>query len=929
MFWVGQNGQHDLGVPKQKPWQGWNLALLRWLTAQAYTHPWKILVCAALLFVLSLGYSFHNLKFATDRAALVDENDKLAMLGREFKKDFPHNEDFIVVLDGGSSSQREGFSDQLAERLRLKPALYEDVFTKVELPFLRHQALLYLEVEDLEKLIESLRKAQGMVSALASQQGVSELLAQTTKDLEEMLPVLNQILGQLLRSLQTRGRYQYESPWEKAFFSSPDAKPEENRADLLREAGRTAFYNTLAGGRIHILLARPVPDQVAPGIADIRAEIRRLKPAYPDLNVGLTGELVLDEDEMESSVSDSTRATVWSLILVSMMFSVSFSQAWRPAMALVALILGVGWTLGFTTLAVGHLNLLTVTFATMLVGLGVDCGIHFIYGYEEERARGLPPLPAMNACMAHAGVENLVGSFTTAIAFWAVCFTDFRGVAELGLIAGTGVLLCFFAMATVLPALIFLQERNMPEQKFKEPRPGWAWFMGYLEESILVKPGWVIFLCAAFTVWALIQAPRVVFDYNLLNLQSRSLQSVQTELKLLSADQGVLFAVSLADDLEQAEELTTRFSSLKTVAQVESVVPLVPKGYSEKAPLLQEVDQIMKGVPLPNLEDAANSGTRTGLLKMADGFMLLETTFREAYPRLIESPNPEVRKNAKEFRILLETLFSTLEKMGPGPISDGVTSFQTNLYGDLRSLLLFLKDQRVERPITLQDLPAPIRLRSLGKTGKILLRIYPKGNPWEREFLDRFVADLQRIDPSVIGSPIMIYYHTESLKRAFEVSGWYAFITICIILLIHFRNLPNAFLAVLPKVVGVIWMLGLMAYYNVNFNPANFMALPLILGIGLIFGVHVVHRLLEHPQEGIFSHSTGPAVALSACTTIAGFGTLMLAKHQGIASLGFLMTVGVATNLVTSLVLLPAIMRVLRKPQPKILELKDHDETAL
>lgn len=912
-------------MSKNKPWKGWSLGLLHWLVTQAYHHPWKIILSASLLFALSLGYSFQYLKFATDRAALVDENDRLARLNQEFQKDFPQNEDFIVVVDAGSSLQREAFVDELSQRLQAKPDTYLDVFTKVELPFLRNQALLYLEVEDLKNLIESLRKAQGMVTALASQQGVGELLAQTTRDLEEMLPVLNQIIGQLIRSLQTRGRFHYESPWEKALFSAPDSSPEDNRAELIQEARRTAFYNTLAGGRIHLLLARPHPQRIAEGIADLRAEIRRLKPAYPELNIGLTGELVLDEDEMESSVNDSTRATLWSLILVSLMFSVSFSQFWRPAMALFALILGVGWTVGFTTLAVGHLNLLTVTFATMLVGLGVDCGVHFIYGYEEERARGLKPLPAMKACMEHAGVENLVGSLATAIAFWAVCFTDFRGVAELGLIAGTGVLLCYLSMASVLPSLIFLQEKSSPQVRLKEPRPAWAWFLRIMEESILTRPGWVVLACLAFTLWAAWKAPRVIFDYNLLNLQSKALNSVQTELKLLSADQGVLFAVSLADSLDEAERLSARFADLKTVAQVESVVPLIPKNYPEKVPWLRELGHIMDGVPLPRVEDAAQSGTRSGLLKMADGFLLLESSFRQAYPRLLESPDPEVRRNAKEFQQLLDTLFTTLEKMGPGPISDGVTSFQTNLYGDLRSLLQFLKDQKVQGPITLEDLPKPIRLRSLGQRGKILIRIYPRGNPWNREFLDRFLSDLETVDPNVIGTPVMIYFHTESLKRAFEVSGWYAFVTICVILLIHFRHLGNTLLALLPKVVGVVWMLGFMSYYDVNFNPANFMALPLILGIGLIFGVHVVHRLIDHPGEGIFSHSTGPAVALSACTTIAGFGTLMMAKHQGIASLGFLMTVGVGTNMVTSLLLLPALMRILHKPQPKILELPEHE----
>jgi uncharacterized protein len=896
---------------KREPW---TYRFLIWTTELAFRYPWKVIFLAFLLCLGSIVYSARNLTFQTDRAALVDENEHFAALARNFQKEFPENEDLIVVIDGGSADKRENFCDELAARLRLYPKLYKDVFTRVELPFLRHQALIYLDESDLKNLLNSLREAQGMVTALSTQQGVGDLLAQTTRDLEKMLPVLNEILGQLLKSLQTRGRYQYESPWEKAFFSDGHAKkPEDNRAELLKEAGRTAFYNTLADGRIHVLLARPDREQVSESIAKLRQEVRRLKPAYPELGIGITGELVLDEDEMQSSTNDSTRATLWSLVIVVILFLASFQRLSRPVMAIITMLIAVGWTIGFTTLAIGHLNLLTVTFATMLIGVGIDFGIHIIYGYEEERAVGVEPRPAMLETMRHAGVENLTGAVTTAVAFWAICFTDFRGVAELGAIAGTGVLLCFIAMITVLPAMMFLQEQRRPDHSVAKFQPGWAWVLARLENLTLTYPRIVLLLCLIVSAWCFSNMGKVKFDYNLLNLQSKTLQSVQTEMKLLNADQGVLFAISLADNLEHAEELSDKFAELSTVSKVDSVVPLIPKHYGAKAPILDEISAVMASVPLPNPQDAAQSGTSSGLMKMGNGFMALESAFREAYPRLIASPDPEVRQNAKRFKSLLDTLFATLAKMGPGPISDSVTSFQTNLYGDLRQLLQFLKDQRADKPITLDDLPFPIRLRSVGQGGKILVRVYPKENPWDRQSLDIFLKQVQKVDPNVIGTPVMIYYHTEALKRAFEVSGWYAFGAICVILIFHFRNLTHTLLALLPKVVGVLWMLGAMAYFEVDFNPANFMALPLILGIGLIFGVHVVHRLLHDPGHGVFAHSTGPAIALDAATTIAGFGTLMMARHQGIASLGFLMTVGIGANLITSLILLPAMMKIIYK----------------
>lgn len=881
---------------------------LVWLVRQSFLRPWMVLGLALAMTVLSLFITAQKLEFLADRSALVDPSERFAQLGKAFSEEFPNNEDLVVVIDGGEAPRREKFCDELSARLQ-GLQIYEDIFDRVELKFLRSHALLYLDLDDLKNLVLSLKEAQGIVKALSSQAGVGDMLAQTSRDLEKMLPVLNEILSQLIRSLETRGRSAFQSPWARAFFSGSPGS-EGGGGDLLGEVNRTAFYNTLADGQIHLLLARPGPD-VERCIAALRAEVRRLKPAFPELEVGITGELVLDQDEMESSISDSLRATLWSLILVVVLFLLSFQQLWRPAMALVALVLALCWTLGFTTLAIGHLNLLTVTFATMLIGLGVDFAIHFIFGYEEARADGLDAYEAMMQTVEHAGVDGFTGAVTTAIAFWAICFTDFRGVAELGLIAGTGVLLCFLAMTTVLPSMIFLQHRAgaaVPQR----PQPVWGWLLGWGERHFRRHPWIVLTLCGGVTLWGLMAAPSVGFDYNLLNLQSPQLQSVRTEHKLLSADQhGVLFAVALADNLNQAEEMEKRFSELSSVAKVESVAPLIPKSMDEKAPLVGEVAEIMKDVPLPDPESGPDPGSGSGLMQMADGFLMLESTFRKAYPELLHSPDREVRIQALKFQAILDKLFRTLEKMGPGPISDGVTSFQKNLYGDLRTILQFLKDQEPGQGISLDDLPPSIRLRSVGKTGKILVRIYPKHNPWDREPLTIFVRQLQKINPDVIGTPIMIYYHTESLKRAYQVSGWYAFGAICVVLLVHFRHLGNTLLALLPKVAGVIWMLGLMNYYGVSFNPANFMALPLILGIGLIFGVHVVHRLLHTPYQGIFRHSTGAAIALSAATTISGFGTLMLGHHQGIASLGFLMTAGVGANLITSLVLLPAVMQIL------------------
>ena len=170
---------------------------------------------------------------------------------------------------------------------------------------------------------------------------------------------------------------------------------------------------------------------------------------------------------------------------------------------------------------------------------------------------------------------------------------------------------------------------------------------------------------------------------------------------------------------------------------------------------------------------------------------------------------------------------------------------------------------------------------------------------------------MQKVDANVIGTPILMFHHTEAMRQAYATSGWYALGVIVLLLLIHFRSIPNTLLALLPKILGIVWMLGLMAHFKVNFNPANFMALPLVMGIGLVFGIHVLQRAQEQGNNAMFTRSTGMAIVLDALTNLAGFGALITAHHQGIASLGFVMTVGTLTNLASALLVLPALLQVL------------------
>jgi len=890
-----------------------------------WRFPVLILALGVLLALGSAFFTWNHLEFDADRANLIRRSPELQANQDRYVEQFPKAEDMVVVVEGGTAQDRRAFVDDLAACLRAEPQTFRDVFEKVELSFLRTHALHYLDLATLEQLSGELTRSRPLLDSLSASKDMTGLLDSfgevgtgddPAASLAEILPFLNEALGQLLVSLETRGRYDYSSPWAAAFFGAgaqQDQAPQE-----LEEAGQTVFYNTVSKGRIHLLLVRPGLQAGGGGHEAIPFAVKRIREilpgvqrSHPQVHVGLTGEPVLDTDEGNSSTEDSTRSSILSLVFVGLIFALAFRELYRPLMAVFTLVVGVTWTMGFTTLAVGHLNLLTVTFTTILIGLGIDFGIHFIYRYDEELVKGWSPLDAMKITLSGTGVENLTGAGSTAVAFWVLNLTDFVGIAELGTIAGTGILLCYLAMVTILPALLFLQHR---------------WFGGAIgtgisqyrtlarmERAWLARPWIVASACLLFSVLCFFEARHVRYDYNLMNLQARGLSSVQTEMHLInSSEHSLLYGISLVGDLTEARRLTEAFRKLPTVASVESIVPMIPDGYQAKRPLLEAITREMAQVSepaRPTLERGRMSGR---LLAMAGSFMQLDQAFREAWPTLNGSKDQAVRREAARFKNALDRLFSTLEGMGPGPIEDGLTAFQKDFFSDLQGLVAFLKDQVDRPPLTLEDVPEVLKVREVGRTGLIQLRVFPRQNVWERGPQERFVHSLQQVDPRVVGMPVVMYYDTHELRRANEQAGWYALVAIWVLLLVHFRSLKVALLAIFPKAVGVLWMVGIMGYAGVDFNSANFLALPLILGIGLVFGVHVVHRVQEEGGEGVFNHSTGPAIGLAALTTMIGFGTMISAHHQGISTLGFVMTAGVGANLLASVLFLPAVLRILR-----------------
>ncbi len=319
--------------------------------------------------------------------------------------------------------------------------------------------------------------------------------------------------------------------------------------------------------------------------------VRETQTEVPGLNVGLIGEPVLDYDEMKQSQKDITVASIVSLVLCALIFIYGYNETGRPVKATICLVIGLGYTLAFTTLTVGHLNILTITFVPMLIGLAIDFGVHLVTRYEEELRHGKTEEAAMTKAMVFTGQGIFTGALTTASAFLAMAFTHFKGIQEMGIICGGGLLLCLVPMMTLLPVLLMRGRQNVIDHRTTEDDA-----RARIENIWLHRPVLVVAITAALCVLALVQSRKVYFDYNMQKLQSVGLPSVVFEQKLFAAaDKSLLYGAVVADSLTNAIDLEETLKRLPTVADVEPpsglLDHLLNPSSSEKLRLIGQIKQ--------------------------------------------------------------------------------------------------------------------------------------------------------------------------------------------------------------------------------------------------------------------------------------------------------------------------------------------------
>lgn len=839
-----------------------------------------------------------HLGYKVSRVDLLDPESEYNRLWIDYLEEFGKDDDAVIVVEGPSRVKVVDVLGEVSHELSLQESLFHSVLHEVDLTEIRSKGLHYLQVEDLETIDQFLAESEPilaggwsflkvgtMVGGLASRVVAGE---HGGGDGASPMAALEQYTEGLLACLSAAssgaapGEMSRCSPWP-GMPGSLGTLSDLSSQYLLAKDG------TLGFALVRIAKA----EEGFAGASEATDELRRLidlvSARHPEVEIGLTGLPVMEDDEMRSSQNSMVLASMLSLAAVAVVIVAGFGGVRHALLANGILVIGMAWAFAWATFSVGHLNILSVTFTVTMIGVGIDYGTYYVGRYLALRRAGNDCEAALLESSRTVGPSILTGAITTSIAFFSAALTSFVGVSELGMIAGGGILLCAAAELLVLPASIALVDRSGFFPGVPEPVPVHRWL-----RPVMRYPRFAVLASLAAILLTASGVHDLEYDHNLLNMQPEGLESVELEKKLLTeCDQSVWYALSIADSREELLAMQEQFEALPTVERVDQIASLLPTDEELKRPAIEQI--------------------RSRLADLPERPPQIPVDRIENLGEILAWAQAEVGKRPGGLRAAwhLEQSRDILRRMPPEMCTQVLAGFQQGSAGELLSRMHALQAVSDPEPPRLEDLPASLVDRFVGSSGKQLLKIYGRGDIWDFDALTKFVTDVRSVDPRVTGHPLQAYEASLEMKQSYEEAALYSAIVILFVLWFDFRNLTHSFLAVLPLVAGMLQTLGIMGLVGIPLNPANLIGIPLVFGIAVDYGVHIVHDYLERPGTYRISPSTANSVLVDALTTILGFGALMVASHRGLESLGRVLTLGVTSCTITSLVFLPAVLRML------------------
>jgi hopanoid biosynthesis associated RND transporter like protein HpnN len=840
-------------------------------------HAWLTIIVAALLGVVSGVYAARHFAINTDINTLISPDLTWRQREIAFEKAFPqHLRSILVVVEAPTAELTTQATDLLWKRLEADKSHFIQVTQPGGGAFFRKNGLLFLPVAETEKVAGQLTQADPLIGQLAtdpSLRGLIEVLQMGLTGVELEKITLDAMLRPLTATADTVEAVLANKPvhfsWHEMLAGdNPEANSKRKFIDIQPKLDFTALEP-----------GKEATDAIRQAVNDLKL------PTEYGARVRLTGPVAIADEEFATVQEGMVVNGIGTVVIVLVILWLALKSGRIILAVFVNLVIGLAITAALGFLVVGPLNLISIAFAVLFVGLGVDFGIQYSVRYRADRFAVDDLKLALVHAARNAGAPLTLAAAATAAGFLSFLPTAYRGVSELGQIAGMGMLVAYLTSITLLPALLKVLNPK------GEPEPLGFAFLGPVDKFMEDHRVAIIVGVAIVSLGGLPLLYYLQFDFNPINLRNPKVESIATFLDLRKDPITGANAISvLAPNLEAVKPIEERLSKLPEVSQVRTLNFFVPADQDKKlAAIAKARDEIE-----PSFKPDAAQEPPTD----ADNV----TALNEAVTNLKEAAEKHPGQGAAAAKRLSD-LLGKLAASTPEVRQKAADAFLRPLktaFADLRDLLQ-------AHPVTLADVPNDIAELWRTADGRARVEVLPKGDPNDNETLRAFARAVVKVQPDATGGPVSILESGDTIVRAFFEAGVWALISIAILLWIVLRRFGDVLLTIVPLLLAGVVTLELCVVIGMPLNFANIIALPLLLGIGVAFKIYYI-MAWRAGQTGLLQSSLTRAVFYSALTTATAFGSLWLSSHPGTSSMGKLLVLSLLTTLAAAVLFQPVLM---------------------
>ena len=859
--------------------------ILAWWVDFVQNHARNIVIGALLATTLVLFYSIKHFNINLDTSNMISSKLHYRQVENDFIRAFPNlTNTIVIVIDAKSADMAVSTRDRLVADLKKKTDLFTNMYVPGGGLFFDQNGLLYLNTNELQDFADNMAAAQPFIALLAQKMSLSGLFSVFGTILEhpEEGPLKDKrtvtLFNEMSKALENAAEGRpYLVAWQELMLGE-----KEN-----------------ARQRRQFIIVQPVLDftKITAGqepIDAVRAMIRDLGLSKVDgITVRITGDMALDAENLDEVRNSVSIATAASFILVAFILYIGLWRSVRLIFSsLLTLVVGLIWTMGFAVFFIGSLNMISITFAVLFIGLGIDYSIQFCLRFRELIAAGSGFQESDVTTAKGVGRGLLFSCITTAIGFFSFAPTAYAGVTDLGLIAGTGMFISFFANMTLLPALLTLFSVKESKKSFTFP-------VSNLINIPYNYPRTIIITALVLGVGAATFLPHVYFDYNPLDLYNQKSEALQTIQDLFKDTDVSPWTISvLVKGEKETKALAKKISSLKEVNMAITLFDFVPEQQAQKQSILSDVRLFMPRLDHVSLKSAACRQDAASL-----------NAFEKIVHKVLLSSTGDAQAVLLNLQTNLQR-FTVLQK-DPEQRCKAFAELEQGMLSNLPDLFKKLRLSLSPKTVHLSDVPKDLVEQYVSADGRYRIQVFPKENIVNRDALVRFVNAVYSLTPDATDSPVTVYEAGMAIISSFQFAVVLALVAISVFLLVTMRSFLVTLLILIPLVLAMLLTAASSVLFHIPLNFANVIVVPLLLGVGVHNGILFTLRYqTEPPANGnMLKTSTARAIFFSSLTTMTCTGSLAFSMHRGIASIGILLTLCFGFLIISTLILMPAMFQ--------------------